>query len=341
MVVVLALFQACVLDLAIEPKRMLEDALRVENERLNASKSGATVSAASIDGGRSGDAAMTRVLSSSVGDDAPPAEDGGSAEPKKYEAHEFKHVEWLGSTTKSGRVQRSKKGKKIVVLKLDCKKDSALLQKRILQAARTDKDEHVVSLEHFYEPDERDKHENRYALELEDLDCDLEVVVQRDSGRKLTRNRFVLHCAYDLVHAVAHIHGIKDDQAGFPHGVVHMDIKPKNFVQAKYNGPFKLIDFDNSRCADEDICVPEEPSVTTNYTSPEMYKAFCSVPKFGGGPFRANKAHDMFCVGLVLWYLYSEDHVHAFETDAEAAVAFNGVADPVIDVERFHCSNGK
>jgi serine/threonine protein kinase len=234
-----------------------------------------------------------------------------------------------GGHHKEGRVQLARNGQVQCVLKLEDKKESALLQKKVMNVARTADDLHVVSLISFHPPNE---HDARYCLELEVLQGDLPARIQLQ-GEELFKRQAMKQCARDIVDAVAHIHGIKEKSQGFPDGIVHMDIKPMN-IMLSGKGTFKLIDFDNSRGSEMNVCIPEPPGVTTTYTSPEMYQA--DRAGFHGAPILANKAHDMFCVGLVLWYIYSDGHKPAFETDSDAERAFLGTADPVVDVGLFH-----
>ena len=72
--------------------------------------------------------------------------------------------------------------------------------------------------------------------------------------------------------------------------------------------------------------------VTPVYTSPEGAAAL-----WGGAPLLASAPHDMFCAGLVMWFIMDAEHAPAFADEGEARAALLGSAPVVVDVAR--CRN--
>lgn len=91
----------------------------------------------------------------------------------------------------------------------------------------------------------------------------------------------------------------------------------------------KLTDFDSAREFETPLSTLH---VTPVYTSPEGAAAL-----WAGAPLVASAAHDMFCAGLIVYYVMDAEHTPAFADDAAARGALLGTATVVVDVAR--CRN--
>jgi serine/threonine protein kinase len=273
-------------DLAITHRRMLDSAIPNERGRAAESHGG------SEGAGSSGDGAAP--LSRGSASNSTAAVDGSrDTDPQPYLAHGYTQVSWLGNSSRLGRVQLSLKfGKQQCVLKLENNAAAAALQHEVMSAVYSEKKLHVVNMNSFYPPDAYD---SRCCFELEYLGSDLpSYILQHGIMPAYNRKIFARH----LLEGVDYIHSVKT--AKFANGICHMDIKPWNLL---FDSSFRmrLIDFDSSRGAGADARVPEPTGVTVSYTSPEAFNAYDTGFR---EPFVADKAHDMFCVGLVLWVLF-------------------------------------
>ena len=312
--------------LPIAHRRMLDSALLKERSRATpevhvSGEKGASAGAAAGEGA----APVARATASTAA--ATAVVDGsGEAGPKPYLSYYHTCEAWLGTEQRKGRVQLSKKhGKQLFVLKLEDNEAAAAFQYKVMQAVSTADKLHVVTMNGFFAAG---PHDARACFELEHLGDDLVGYIMRNGH---IDPYLVKLFAHHLVEAVAYIHAVKTGD--FSDGVVHMDIKPLN-VLLDSRPRVRLVDFDSSRGAGQDVRFPMPPGVTECYTSPEVFKAYKN--KFSE-PFVADKAHDMFCVGLVLWVLFDSDHKPAFMNDDDAARAFLGTSDPVVDVSNLHC----
>ncbi|CAG8614510.1 1088_t:CDS:2 [Paraglomus brasilianum] len=104
-----------------------------------------------------------------------------------------------------------------------------------------------------------------------------------------------------LAQAIQHVHN---------HGIVHLDIKPGNFVHEVGNmNKWRLIDFEAARVDGEEYV----DSSTLRYSSPEIINAAALRTSI-----KADISMDMWSLGCIIYELYTRSPLFSCEQDAKA-----------------------